>query len=146
MAITVTGFPLGWLNVLQAPIDIEAATLKLSLHTASMTPSLTTWDFQSDLTNVLSTANGYTEKTLSGVALSFDSGTGQIRLDFSDVSWTFTADQTWRYAVVWVDTGGAATTDPLLLLFDWGSSQTVNGVYNFTPDAAGVFSIDFTGV
>lgn len=145
MAITVAGFPLGWLNVWENGIDIEGATtLRKSLHTASYTPNRDSHDFQDDLTNEVATANGYSVATLANVALTFDSASDQIRLDYDDVSWTFTADQTWRYAVVWLNTAGAAGTDPLLLLLDWGSSQTVSGVYSITLDPAGVYAWDFT--
>lgn len=147
MAITVTGYPLGWLNVLQAPIDLEVATLKLALLTSSYTPDRDTHDFYNDLTNELATAVGYTSGgvTLTGVALAYDAASDQVRLDFADPSWTFTgAGPTWRYGVVYVDTAGASSTDPLLLLLDWGSSQTVSGTYTITVDATGIFSIDFT--
>lgn len=144
MAITVTGFPLGWIAAMKAGIDFDGATWKLSLHTATFTPDRDTQDFQNDLSNELSAANGYSTKTLSNVALNYDTASDQIRLDFDDVSWTFTADQTWRYGVVWIDTAGASTTDPLMLLLDWGSSQTVSGVYTITLDATGIYAIDMT--
>lgn len=144
MAITVTGYPQGFLAALKAGIDFDAATYKLSLHTASYTPNRDTDDFQNDISGTeLTAANGYSTKTLT-VTISYDATSDQIRWDFDDLSWTFTADQTWRYAVVWIDTAGANTTDPLMFLFDWGSSQTVSGVYNLTPDTTGVYAIDFT--
>lgn len=144
MAITVSGYPLGWLNVWESNIDLEGATtLRLSLHTATYTPDLNAHDFQNDLTNEVATANGYSVKTLTNVTLAHDAASDQIRLDFDDPSWTFTADQTWRYGVVWVDTAGASTTDPLLLLLDWGSSQTTSGVYTITIDATGILAFDF---
>lgn len=146
MAITVTAFPLGWLNVLEQNIDVEgASTLRMTLHTATMAPSTDTWDFEADLTNELSTANGYTVGgvTLTNVVWNYDSGTRQIRLDFDDPSWTFSADQTWRYGVVWINTAGADTTDPLLLLLDWGSSQTFQGVLTVPIATAGIYAIDF---
>jgi hypothetical protein len=144
MAITVTGYPLGWLNVWEQNIDLEGATnVKLSLHTSTYTPNYNTHDFFDDATNQLSAANGYSRQTLTNVALSHDATTDQIRLDFDDVQWTFSADQTWRYGVVAVDTGGADSTDPLLLLLDWGTNQTVNGVYTITLDATGIFAFDF---
>lgn len=145
MAITVTGYPLGWLNVLENGIDIEGAnTLRASLHTASFTPNRDTQDFQDDLSNEVATANGYSVLTLTNVTLSYDSASDQIRMDFDDPSWTFTADQTWRYLVVWINTAGAASTDPLLLLFDWGSSQTVQGVYTVQIPAEGIYAFDMT--
>lgn len=144
MAITVTGYPVGFLAALKAGIDFDGATYKLSLHTATYTPDRDTHDFQNDLTNVLTTANGYLEKTLASVAITYDSASDQVRWDFDDASYTFTADQTWRYGVIWIDTAGAATTDPLMFLIDWGTSQTVNGAYTIAWDATGVFAIDFT--
>ena len=144
MAITVSGYPLGWLNVWETNIDLEGATnVKLSLHTATYVPNLNTNDFFDDATNQLAAANGYARATLTNVTLAHDATTDQIRLDFDDVSWTFTADQTWRYGVVAVDTAGADTTDPLLLLLDWGSNQTVNGVYTIVLDATGILAFDF---
>lgn len=151
MAITVTAYPLGWLQVLgdgaATPIDIESSTLKLTLHTSTYAPNRDTDDFFNDATNELGTALGYTAGgvTLSGVALSYDTATDQIRLDFNDPTWTFTGGgPTWRYGVVWIDTAGASSTDPLLLLLDWGVNQTVDGVYTLTIDPAGIYAIDMT--
>lgn len=152
MAITVLGFPLGWLNIMgdgaATPIDVEGSTLlKLTLHTATMAADRDVWDFQNDLTDELGTALGYTAGgvTLTNVALSYDSATDQIRLDFDDPGWTFTgAGPTWRYGVVWINTAGAASTDPLMLLLDWGASQTVSGVYSITVDTAGIYAFDMT--
>lgn len=144
MAITVKGYGSGFLGALKAGIDFDGATYKLSLHTSSYTPNIDTDDFQNDLTNELSAANGYSTKTLTTVTLTYDSTSDQVRWDFDDVSWTFTADQTWRYGVVWIDTAGANTTDPLMFLIDWGTSQTVNGAYSLALDSTGLFAIDFT--
>jgi hypothetical protein len=148
MAITVTAFPLGWVNMLEQNIDVEGAnTLRLTLHTTTMAANVDTWDFEADLTDELTTAVGYTVGgvTLTNVTWSHDATTDQIRLDFDDPSWTFTgAGPTWRYGVVWINTAGADTTDPLLLLLDWGASQTVSGVYTITLDAAGIYAIDMT--
>jgi hypothetical protein len=102
-------------------------------------------DFENDLADELATANGYTigGATLANVTWTYDTGTDQVRLDFDDFGWTFSADVTWRYGVIWINTAGADTTDPLLLLLDWGSSQTLSGVYTVTLDAAGIFGFDF---
>lgn len=146
MAITVTGYPLGWMNCFTNGIDLDGATWKLALATATYSPDRDTHDFYNDLTNELSTASGYTAGgvTLSSPTFSYDATSDQVRLDFADPSWTFSASVTWRYGVVYIDTAGAASTDPLMLLLDWGSSQTVSGVYTITIDATGLFAIDFT--
>lgn len=152
MAITVTGYPLGWLQVLgdaaASPIDLEGnSNLKMALVASGYTPNRDTHDFRNDFTaNEVANGNGYTTGgvALTSVTFSYDSGTQQIRLDFADPSWTFTADTSWRYAIVYVDTGGADSTDPLLLLLDWGSTQTLQGVYTLTLDAVGIYAFDLT--
>lgn len=146
MAITVTAFPLGWMQCMKTGIDMDAATWKLALATSTYTPAIDTHDFYDDLTNELATANGYTAGgvTLASPAITYDTASDQVRLDFTDPSWTFSASVTWRYGVAYIDTAGAASTDPLMLLLDWGSSQTVSGVYTVTLDATGLYAIDFT--
>lgn len=146
MAITVLGFPLGWQNTQTVGIDLDGATWKLALATATYTPDRDVHDFYNDLTNELGTASGYTAGgvTLTGVAITYDSASDQVRLDFNDPSWTFSASVTWRYGVAYIDTAGASSTDPLMLLLDWGTSQTVSGVYSVTVDPAGIFAHDYT--
>lgn len=144
MAITVSAFPLGWLNVWEQNIDLEGAnTLRMSLHTSTFTPNQNTMDFQDDLTNEVAGGTGYSVATLTNVALAHDAASDQVRLDFDDVAWTFSSDTSWRYGVVWVNTAGAASTDPLLLLLDWGATQTVTGLYTITLDATGIYAFDF---
>lgn len=146
MAITVTGYPLGWQNCWTTGIDLDAATWKLALATATYAPDRDVHDFYNDLTNELATASGYTAGgvTLATPAVTYDSASDQVRFDFGDPSWTFSANVTWRYGVAYIDTAGAATTDPLMLLLDWATSQTVSGAYTVTIDPAGLFAIDFT--
>jgi hypothetical protein len=146
VAITVLGYPLGWMNAWTVGIDMDAATWKLALATSTYTPDRDTHDFYNDLTNELATANGYTAGgvTLGSVTITYDSATDQVRLDSADPSWTFSASVTWRYGVAYIDTAGASTTDPLMLLLDWATSQTVSGVYSVTVDPAGWYAVDFT--
>jgi hypothetical protein len=146
VAITVVGYPLGWMTCWTTGIDMDAATWKIMLVTATYTPNLDTHDFYDDITNELSTANGYTAggATLASPAVTYDSATDQVRFDFTDASWTFTSAVTWRYAPVRIDTAGANSTDPLMVLVDWGTSQTVSGVYTIQLDPAGLFAVDFT--
>jgi hypothetical protein len=146
VAITVVGFPLGWMACFTSGIDLDAATWKLALATASYTPDRDAHDFFNDVTNELATASGYTAGggALASPAITFDSATDQVRFDFTDPSWTFSANVTWRYGVAYIDTAGAASTDPLMCLVDWSTSQTVSGTYSVTIDPAGLFAIDYT--
>jgi hypothetical protein len=145
LAITVVGFPLGWMTCWTTGIDVDAATWKIALATASYTPNVNTHDFFNDITNELATASGYTAggAALASPTVTYDSATGQVRFDFTDPSWTFAAALTWRYGIAYIDTAGAASTDPLMCLVDWGASQTVSGTYSVTIDPAGLFAVDF---
>lgn len=146
MAITVVGFGQGFLAALKAGVDFDAATYKLTLHTSTFTPNVDTMTFQSDLTNEVASGSGYTTGgvTLSGLALTYDATSDQVRWDFTDPAWTFTGAVSWRYGVVWIDTAGASTTDPLMFLLDWGTTNTVSTAYTLTLDPAGLYAIDFT--
>ena len=147
MAITVAAYGLGILDTLEAPRDWEAVTMKLALATSSYTPNRDTHDFWDDVSaNELANGSGYTTggATLANVATSYDSASDEVRLDFDDVSWTFTASKTWRYGVIYIDTAGASSTDPVLLLLTWDSDQSVSTAYTLQINAAGIFAIDTT--
>ena len=118
MAITPAWYGLGLLAVVKQQHNLETAAVKLSLHTDVYVPNRDTHDFYNDATSELAAGNGYTAGgvTLAGVAWTYDAATDEVRLDFSDPVWVFTAAKTWRFGVIYVDTGGIASTDPLIAL------------------------------
>jgi hypothetical protein len=144
--MTVKWYGLGLLACLRNDVDLEADTLKLSLHTSTYAPNLDTDDFFNDATNELGATNGYTAGgvTLTGKALSYDAATDQVRFDFDDPSFPFTGAKTWRYAVLRKARGGAASADELIALIDFGADQTVSTAYALTVDPAGLLYIDVT--
>jgi len=146
MAIQPRWFGLGLLACMNNDIDLVADTIKLSLHTVTYTPNQDTHDFFDDATNEVATANGYTAGgvTLANKALTYDATSQQVRWDFDDPAWTFTGAVTWRYGVIYKETAGAASTDPLIAYLDWGSSQTVSSPYTITVDSAGLLYVDVT--
>jgi hypothetical protein len=147
MAITVNWYGLGLLSLLDTPTDLEGVTCKLALVTDAYTPNRDTDDFRNDFTaSEVANGNGYSTGgvTLTGVAWSYDAASDQVRLDFDDPSWTFTASKTWRYGVLYIDTGGADSTDPLIGLLTWDSNQTVSTAYTLTIDPAGLLYLDVT--
>lgn len=147
MAITVSWFGLGLQYLLDQPSDLEGVTVKLALVTSSYTPDRDTHDFWDDVSaNEVANGNGYSTGgvTLTSVLWSYDSASDQVRLDFDDVSWTFTAGKTWLYGIVYIDTGGASSTDPVIALLTWDTSQTVSTAYTLQIDAAGLLYIDTT--
>lgn len=139
----VKWYGLGMLAIVKQDVDLETATVKMSLHTSSYTPNQDTHDFANDLTNELS-GSGYAAQTLAGVTYSYDTASQQVRLDFTDPTFAFNASSTWRYGVLWVDTAGASSTDPLIAYIDWESNQTSSVSHTLTVAAAGLLYIDVT--
>lgn len=147
MSITVTWYGLGLQYLLDNPSDMETVTAKIALVTSAYTPNRDTHDFWDDVSaNEVANGNGYATGgvTLTTVLWSYDSASDQVRLDFDDVSWTFTAGKTWLYGVVYIDTAGASSTDPVIALLTWDTSQTVSTAYTLVIDPAGLLYLDTT--
>ncbi len=128
-------------------VNFLTGTVKLALVTSAWTPAFDTDAFWSTpQASEVATGGGYTTggETLTTKTITYDSASDQVRVDFADVTWTFTAAKTWLYAVVYIDTAGAATTDPIYAVLTWDSSQTVSTAYTLTIDPAGLLYIDAT--
>lgn len=130
---------------LSETIDFDSATIKVALTSSSYTPDRDAHDFFDDVTNELSTAGGYTAGglALTGVTVGVD-GTGHFAyVDADDAVWTgatFTA----RRAVIYKDTGSAATS-PLIGWVDFGADQSPSS-QDFTiawaaPSSGGVLKV-----
>lgn len=128
-------------------VNFLTGTAKLALVTSGWTPAFDTDDFWNDAQgSELANGNGYTTggETLASKTVTYDSASDQIRVDFADVTWTFTAGKTWLYGVVYIDTAGAASTDPMYSVLTWDTSQTVSTAYTLQIDSAGLLYIDTT--
>lgn len=133
MAGTWKWYGNGLLKILQGSIDLDTDTFKIMLTTSAYTPNQDTHDFRDDVTNEI-TGTGYTAggATLAGVALSYDSGTNEVRVAWTDPTWpsaTFTA----RTAVIYKSRGGAASADELVAYCTEASDVIVTGA-TFTVD------------
>lgn len=120
-------------------IDMDGDTFKCALLTTSYTPSLA-HDEYADLTNELSTANGY---TAGGVALSnvtWSSSGGTTTFDADNIAWTLSDTITFRYAVIYSDT---STGDKLVCYCDlYGANQAVPaGTFTITLNASGIITL-----
>lgn len=94
------------------------------------TPNKDTDEFRDDVTDEAS-GTGY---TAGGVAItptvSYDAGTDQVRVTWTDVSWA-SSSITGRYLVIYRDSGSAAT-DELVHCIDNGSEVTSsNSLFTF---------------
>jgi hypothetical protein len=144
--MTVKWYGKGLLACMRNDVDLEADAIKLSLHTSTFAPNLDTDDFFDDATNELTASGGYSAGgvALAGKALSYDAASDQVRFDFDDPAFPFTASKTWRYGVLRKARGGAAAADELIALLDWGADQTSSVTYVVQIDAAGLLYIDVT--
>ena len=120
-------------------VDWVTDTIKTTLHTVTYSFAQDTDDFFNDATNELSTAGGY---TAGGVTLGTKSigvaTTLQTQLIAANAQWT-SASFTARQAVVWADTAGASSTDPLMMNINFGADQTVSsGTFTIAWAADGV--------
>ncbi|MEW6583929.1 MAG: hypothetical protein AB1416_14335 [Actinomycetota bacterium] len=147
MAITVKLYGPGMLKLATGSIDLDADTFKLMLVTNANPPDLDADDFRDDrTTGEVANGSGYATGgvTLTGVAVTYDSASDQVRFDCADPSWTFTGAVTWRYGDVYKSRGGAASADELLASLAWDSDQTVSTTYALQIDPAGLLYWDVT--
>lgn len=130
---------------LDADVDFAADTIKVTLHTSTYSPNQATHEFFSSASNELSTANGYTAggATLGSKSVTVTSLTTAYKA--AATTWTASGTLTARYAIVWKDTGSAATS-PLLayVLLDSAPADVsaTNAAFTITWDTTdGVFKV-----
>lgn len=142
--MAVTAFVYGALidHLAQKRIDIDTDTIKVALCTSTYTPNQDTHDFFNDITNEV-TGTGYTAggATLTSVTWAYTSGTNTWKFDAADTSWA-SSTITARYAIIYVDTAGASSTDPLIAYVDFGADvSTTAGTFTITWESAGIFTV-----
>lgn len=144
MAVTAFWYGNGIKAAFNKEIDFNEATkIKIMLVTSSYTPAQT-HDYKDDITNEI-TGTGYTAggAELANCTVTYTSGTGVIKFDADDITWS-TATITFRRAIVYYDTG-TANTSPLITYIDFG--EDVGAVANdFTIqfNAGGINTITAT--
>ena len=123
-------------------LDMDNDTFKCMLVTASYSPNLETHTNKSDVSNEVS-GTGYTAggATLTGVTMTSSSdGTGTIKWDADDVSWTSSTLSNVRAGVIYDD---SVTNDRLIAYIDFGGDfSTTSGTFQIQWNAAGIFTLD----
>lgn len=123
----------------EAPIDFLTDTIKVALLANTYTPAMATHDFWNDVSaNEVAATNGYAAQTLASKTVAVSGGVATI--DAADPVFPFSGSKTWRYGVIYKDTG-TATTSPLMFLLTWDSDQTVSTPYTLQLNAAGIFTV-----
>lgn len=122
-------------------IDFASDTIKVMLVTSSYTPA-DAHDFINDVSSNEVSGAGYTSggATLSGLAVTQDDTDDEGVFDANDVSWT-TATITARGAVIYKDSGSAATS-PIVGYIDFTTDRTSTaGTFTITWNAEGILNI-----
>lgn len=112
--------------------DIEwtTDTIKVALVTATYSPNQDT-DNYANLAGFSANKVG-TDQTLGTKTLTYDAASNTVRFKAADPSWSALTG-TFRYAVIYKDTGSAATS-PLIGLVDFGADNSIT---------AGTFTLNF---
>ena len=124
-------------------IDLDNDTFKLALCTSSYTPATSHSTFSGDITNELSTANGYTAggATLSGVTWGHSSGTATFD-DTGNVQWTASdAGITARYAILYSSTADKLVAYILLDSAPADKTATAGNTFTVTWNGSGIFTL-----
>lgn len=126
-------------------VDWVTDTIKCALTTVTYAQDQDAHTFYSSVTNELATGGGYTAggATLGTKSVAYDATTNELRLICADITWgpgaTFGPFQK---AVIYADTAGAATADPVLGFIIFDASQSVsNGTYTVDVDATGLLVV-----
>lgn len=143
MAVTHYYYIKGLLAVFNKETDWNSNNISVALCSSSYTPNQDTHDYFNDVTNQLSTANGYTAEDGAGAGYSLTtvamSTTNNVLTFTADNPvWTFTgAGNTARIMVIADVTPGASASDPLYSWSDFGQNETASGGGTFTYDWSG---------
>ncbi len=128
--------------LMQGDIDLNASTLRMTLHTSASNAATATLSTIASVTNEVTEANGYSS---SGKALTYTWTAGQsaseIRLDATAVIWTATGGTipNIKYAVISVAGSKVLAYSQLTTSqFTLSSGSTLT----ITPSANGIFELN----
>lgn len=126
-------------------VDFDTDNLRMILVQNTYTPDRDTHDFVDDVTAYeLANGDGYTTNgvLLSSVAVTYDATNGWAKLTADNPSWTFSAPKTFAWAVLFKDTGVAATS-PLIAWWELGNAAR-SGPFSLTVDTDGLVQFKAT--
>lgn len=129
-------------NIMNGSIDLDTDTIKVALVTSTYTPDQDTHEFFSSVTNEVS-GTGYSAggAALANKAVTEDTINNKGVFDADDTSWA-SSTITARAAVIYKDTGVAATS-PLICYIDFGADKsTTAGTFLITWNAEGLLNLN----
>lgn len=114
-AATITFYD-NWRECIGREVDLDTPpSVKVTLHTSAYTPNAATHTVYADLTNELSTANGYTNGGLALSSVTWTQSSTVAIFDAADSTWTASGGSiTARYAVLRLVGTFDGAVDPLI--------------------------------
>lgn len=146
MAASITFYHSFYEYIADGTIDLDTHTFKVALVASTYTPSASTHTVFADVTNELSTANGYTAGGATLGTVTWTQSGGTATFDAADTQWTASGGSiTARYAVIYDDTP-TTPADPLvayILLDTTPADVTATDGNNFTLtwNASGILTL-----
>lgn len=122
--VVYDNFKLKQLNGNGIDLDDPAVTLKIALVTNSYVPNTATHDFFDDVNANEVTGTNYTAGGNAIASKTVTLSAGVVTVDAADpATWVQSASgfANARYAILYQDTGGAASTDPLIAHHNFGT-------------------------
>jgi hypothetical protein len=121
-------------------VDFSNATVKFSLLTDSWVPDIDNDEYWDDVyLNELTSSDGYSGGYVLTINVAYNTATHRAEIDTTNPTWSFTAEKTFRWGVLWEDTG-TPSESPIVGWIDLGNSARVNGftvgidrLLNFLP-------------
>lgn len=126
--------------------DMDADTFKVTLHTNTYTPNIATQSVYADLTNELTTANGYTNGGLTLSSVTWSKSGSTTTFDAGDFTWTAAGGSIGPFRKAVIRKSGTANThvDPLIAYCILDSADitiTDTSVFTIQLNASGIFTI-----
>lgn len=127
--------------------DLDANTFKVTLHTSTYTPDAAAHTVYADLTNELSTANGYTNGGATLGSVTWTQSTVTLTFDAADTQWTASGGSiVARYAVIRASGTLNTHVDPLVayVLLDTTPADvttTTGNTLTLQWNASGIFTL-----
>lgn len=145
MAVTAFWYVKSFLAAFGAEINFLSDAVNVGLTSSLYTPNQDTHAHYSDITNELSTADGYTAGGQALASKTLASSTNVATFDAADPVWTTGAGETLtaHRAFYYDSTPGTAATDPLISWIDFGGDESASngGTFTIQIDAAGIATI-----
>jgi hypothetical protein len=128
-------------------IDLDTDSFKVSLHSSSFVPTASGDSVYADVSDELSTANGYTNGGATLASVTWNRSGGTVTWDAADTVWTASGGSiVARYAVIRKVGTANSITDPLVayVLLDTTPANvtaTAGNTLTLQWHASGIFSL-----